>query len=70
MRGSSNLDRPSNVEIGVEYQINLVVVCFFKIHFGATSRSSFSDLITKIAEQLILHFNPAKHKKVNKHFKI
>ena len=42
MHGSCHLDRLLNVEIGVEFQINLVPV-FFKfcceMHFGTSSRS-------------------------------
>ena len=71
MRGSCHLGKSSNVEIGVEYQIivagvffNVVVKCIFG-HLQDLER--FGNFM---AEQLVLLFNPAKQKKVNKHFKI
>ena len=66
MRGSCHLDGPSNVEIGVEYQIfNVVVKCILG-YLQDLEKVPF----TKIAEQFVLLFIPAKHKKVNKHFQI
>ena len=42
MRGSCHLEKPSNVEIGVEYPIIFVAVffsCCCEMHFGASSRT-------------------------------
>ena len=74
MRGSCHLDRSSNVKIGVEYKIIFVVAFFsavIKCFLGhLKDLEKVGDSITKIAEQFVFLYNPAKHKKVNKHFKI
>ena len=63
MSGSCHLDSASNVEIGVEYQIFVIVIffnCVRVLQFGAHSRyyngaltqkRSFSDLIFISAEK-------------------
>jgi hypothetical protein len=69
--GSCHLDRALNVEIGVEYRkIFVVVFSSFccEMYFGAPSRYRKGWVIS--IKLIILLFDPAKNKKVNKHFKI
>ena len=68
---SCHLERPSNVEIGVEYQIINVIVLFLlllctcEMYFAEPSRLEVW-VITKIDHQFIT----TAYKKVNKHVKI
>ena len=76
MCGSFHLDMALNVEIGVEYKMIFVVVFFkwcFEMYFGAPSRYRKGCVISiKILQSnsTFLSCNPAKNKRVNKHFKI
>jgi hypothetical protein len=74
IRVSCHLHRPSNVEIGVEYQIVFVVFSYVVVKYilgYLQDLEKVGQFHYKIVVQFVLLFNLAKHtKKVNKHFKI
>ena len=75
MRGSCHLDRALNFEIGVKHW-KIFVVLFFNVAVKRilghlpTYRKGWVIKNINIAEQFVLLLDPAKIKKVNKHFKI
>ena len=74
MHGSCHLDGRQMLKLVLNIKLFLLLRFFsavIKCFLGhLKDLEKVGDSITKIAEQFVFLYNPAKHKKVNKHFKI